>query len=50
VCVREAEGDDAAVAALVAWCHHGPPAARVVRVEVTEQKATGEPGPFRVTR
>jgi acylphosphatase len=32
-----AEGDDAAVAALIRWCHHGPPAARVDYVEVTDE-------------
>jgi acylphosphatase len=31
----EAEGPDEQVAALLAWCEHGPPAARVERVEVT---------------
>ncbi|MCB2379642.1 acylphosphatase [Hymenobacter sp. BT635] len=29
----EAEGPTAALDALEAWCHHGPPAARVDRVE-----------------
>ena len=29
-------GDDAAVERLVAWCHDGPPSARVEGVEVTE--------------
>jgi acylphosphatase len=32
-----AEGDDTAVVALVRWCHHGPPAARVDRVEVLDE-------------
>jgi acylphosphatase len=32
----EAQGDDAAVAALLAWCEHGPPAARVTGVAVEE--------------
>jgi acylphosphatase len=32
----EAQGDDARVAALLAWCAHGPPAARVVGVAVDE--------------
>ena len=30
----EAEGDRAALDALVAWAHHGPPAARVADVAV----------------
>ena len=32
-----AEGDEAGVAALIRWCHHGPPAARVDHVEVTDE-------------
>ena len=32
----EAQGDDARVAALLAWCAHGPPAARVAGVAVEE--------------
>ena len=36
-----AEGDDAAVAAFVRWCHHGPPAARVDHVEVTDEVVQG---------
>ena len=36
-----AEGDDAAVAAFVRWCHDGPPAARVDRVEVTDEAVQG---------
>jgi acylphosphatase len=44
-----AEGDDAAVTALVRWCHHGPPAARVDRVNVTEEAIQGAlPEPFTV--
>ena len=44
-----AEGDDAALTALVCWCHHGPPAARVDHVEVTEESAQGAlPEPFTV--
>ena len=35
----EAEGDEAALERFVAWCRHGPPGARVERVEV----AQGEP-------
>lgn len=32
----EAEGDDAVLDALVAWCRQGPPAARVSNVEIHE--------------
>ncbi len=35
------EGSPHAVEALVAWCHDGPPAARVERVEVSETEPTG---------
>jgi acylphosphatase len=44
-----AEGDDTAVAAFVRWCHHGPPAARVERVEVIDVSLQGAlPGPFTI--
>ena len=29
------QGDSAAVAKVTAWCHHGPPAARVIAIEAT---------------
>ena len=35
------EGDRAAVDDLVAWCHHGPPSARVEHVAVREAAPTG---------
>ena len=35
------EGDAAAVAALVAWCRHGPRGARVEHVEVREEVPEG---------
>ena len=38
----EAQGDPAAIDALLAWCHQGPPMARVTAVEVDEL-APGEP-------
>jgi acylphosphatase len=41
------EGQPDAVEALVGWCSIGPMRARVVRVEVTDELPTGEPG-FRV--
>jgi acylphosphatase len=31
------EGDEAGVAALIRWCHYGPPAARVDHVEVADE-------------
>jgi acylphosphatase len=43
------EGSSDAVEALVAWCREGPPAARVVAVDVAEEAVEGEEG-FRVTR
>lgn len=41
------EGDDAAVEALVRFCHDGPRGARVSEVEVSEEEPAGESG-FRV--
>jgi acylphosphatase len=32
----EAQGDEGSVEALLAWCAHGPPAARVARVAVED--------------
>lgn len=46
----EAEGDPARVAALLAWCDHGPPAAEVTRVAVDEQTPTGADTSFVVRR
>ncbi|MFO8034540.1 MAG: acylphosphatase [Candidatus Bipolaricaulota bacterium] len=37
----EAEGEDDSLRELISWCHHGPPAARVERVEVSWGEATG---------
>jgi acylphosphatase len=45
----EVEGPPADVAALLAWCDRGPPAARVKRVAITDLAATGETG-FEVRR
>ena len=39
--VAEAEGDRAAVDALIAWARHGPPGARVSDVQVAWLPATG---------
>jgi acylphosphatase len=46
----EVEGADERVAALLSWCEHGPPSARVVRVAVEELSATGEDKAFSVVR
>jgi acylphosphatase len=37
----EAEGTDELISALLAWCEHGPPAARVAKVAVEELAPTG---------
>jgi acylphosphatase len=37
-----AEGPDREVRELVAWCHHGPPAARVTQVRETTEQWRGE--------
>jgi acylphosphatase len=42
------QGDSAAVAALLAWTHHGPPLARVTRVEALPGE--GEFSGFEVRR
>jgi acylphosphatase len=34
----EAQGDDDGVAALLAWCAHGPPAARVTEVNIEDRQ------------
>ena len=46
----EAEGDDAAVAALLAWCEQGPPGARVTAVKVEERAVTGAQTRFSTVR
>jgi acylphosphatase len=38
------EGPLDAVEAMVAWCHDGPPRARVTDVAVHDELPTGEPG------
>jgi acylphosphatase len=43
-----AEGTKEAVAQWVSWCKKGPPAARVVELEMHESKATGEFSRFAV--
>jgi acylphosphatase len=46
----EAEGAPDAVAALLAWCAKGSPAARVDHVAVTERVPTGRETAFAITR
>ena len=44
------EGDEGAVQDAIDWCHSGPPAAHVDRVEVDWQTPTGEFRGFSVRR
>lgn len=46
----EVEGADDRVAALLAWCEHGPPDARVAGVAVEEQAPTAVDAKFAVVR
>ncbi|MGE5184433.1 MAG: acylphosphatase [Acidobacteriota bacterium] len=46
----EAEGPDDRVTALLAWCEHGPPAARVDRVAVDERTPSGAERGFAIDR
>jgi acylphosphatase len=46
----EVEGPDDRVAALLAWCEHGPPEARVARVAAEERPPTGDDTAFVVRR
>ena len=41
------EGDEPAVAAMLAWCRHGPPLASVDRVHERAEPVTGDAG-FRI--
>jgi len=43
-----AEGPRENVRKLVEWCHHGPPSARVIRVNEIEESFQGEYGSFDV--
>jgi len=45
-----AEGPRAQVDELVAWCHRGPPAARVEGVMVQDEEPRGDLSPFAVVR
>jgi acylphosphatase len=44
----EAEGLDDEIVALLAWCEHGPPGARVTKVEVRELVPTGAERSFSI--
>lgn len=44
------EGEDSAVRALVNWCHRGPDAARVDKVDVIWDTFTGEYNDFAIRR
>ena len=46
----EAEGLDPAVTALIAWCEHGPPGARVERVVAEELTPGGTERQFAIVR
>jgi acylphosphatase len=45
----EAEGDDARIVDLLAWCAHGPPAARVSRVSVDDVPPLGREAGFEIS-
>jgi acylphosphatase len=44
-----AEGPKEKIETLIAWCHHGPPIARVTKVHEIREDYTGEFDSFRVT-
>ncbi len=43
------EGEDSQVDKMIAWCKTGPPAARVDRMDVTEEPYKGNLGNFRIS-
>lgn len=43
------EGEDSSMDRMVAWCHQGPPAARVDHVDVLEEPFTGTLSGFRIS-
>ena len=43
------EGEEETVKEMIVWCHHGPSYARVDKVEVKWDEATGEFRSFQVT-
>lgn len=44
-----AEGPKEKIETLIAWCHHGPPIARVTKVHEIREDYTGEFDSFKVT-
>ncbi len=42
------EGDDLSADQMLSWCHHGPPHARVERVESEEEPFAGNLGGFTI--
>jgi acylphosphatase len=42
------EGEDESVDRMLAWCHQGPPHARVDRVDVAEEPWRGDINDFRI--
>lgn len=43
------EGEDVNVDQMVAWCHKGPPAARVDRVDLLDEPFTGNLNGFQIS-
>jgi acylphosphatase len=43
-----AEGEQTSLQHLVEWCHHGPPGARVTRLEVHWDEPAGHLEPFEI--
>ena len=46
----EAEGPEDKISALIAWCHDGPPSAKVTSIAVDDVPATGKDTMFAVVR
>ena len=44
----EAEGEEDALQSLVEWAHHGPPAAKVVQVQVDYSDILRNPADFEI--
>ncbi|MBI4209358.1 MAG: acylphosphatase [Deltaproteobacteria bacterium] len=42
------EGEEEAIQKIIAWCHKGPPSARVTGVEVHEEPYKGEFASFQI--
>lgn len=40
------QGESEAVERIIAWCRHGPPAARVTQLDVTAREVDGSIGDF----